>query len=251
MPLPGGVKPPVFQDMAAIFADRGRADGVERRAPNISPFHPAARRSRRRPVVIAIGLTLIGAAAAGSMMVFRAGNAPPVRTVDAMPAMQPSPVAAPVSLPPNIAPVQVHDRIVVAERGAASVRREAKRSRLARAERVPHPVAARHNPRSARLVSAERVGGCEGTVGIDRARCMYPQILETDKALRAAYADAANAGATGRALSPIRNRWARLRRRALVDPDRVADGYRQMAVELRGLHPSEAAVGERRVSESD
>lgn len=75
---------------------------------------------------------------------------------------------------------------------------------------------------------------------MDRARCMYAEVVQADDRLRTAYAGATRAGVPRRTLSRYRDRWARLRRKALTDPDRVVSGYGQLARDLRGLRIAQA-----------
>lgn len=74
---------------------------------------------------------------------------------------------------------------------------------------------------------------------------MYPEVVAADNLLREAYTDAARAGVASRTLSRYRHRWARLRGKALTQPDRVARGFRELARDLKdlGADTDEGGVG--------
>jgi hypothetical protein len=76
------------------------------------------------------------------------------------------------------------------------------------------------------------LGPCEGLWGGALARCAHPAVLDADRQLRRAYADATRAGVSRPALVAYRNRWASLRSRAGSEPDRLIHEYAGMASDL-------------------
>lgn len=75
---------------------------------------------------------------------------------------------------------------------------------------------------------------CEGD-RLERAWCMRPDILEADRHLRLAYAEAIRQGVERRFLVEHQRRWARLRNLAARDPQGVLEGYGELARDLERL----------------
>lgn len=75
---------------------------------------------------------------------------------------------------------------------------------------------------------------CEGD-RLERAWCMRPDILEADRHLRLAYAEAIRQGVERRFLVEHQRRWARLRNLASRDPQGVLEGYGELARDLERL----------------
>ncbi|HEY8615170.1 hypothetical protein [Phenylobacterium sp.] len=106
----------------------------------------------------------------------------------------------------------------------------------------PPPAEASKAQPAARIVKAKAKakakaddGPCAGLRGSDRARCAYPQVLDADRRLRRAYAQATRAGVERARLVSYRNRWDRLRHRADDQPARVIAAYGDMARDLSRL----------------
>jgi len=70
---------------------------------------------------------------------------------------------------------------------------------------------------------------------LERAWCMRSDILDADRRLRRAYSEAIRQGVERRFLIEHQRRWARLRKLAARDPDRVLKGYDSLASALERL----------------
>ena len=101
-------------------------------------------------------------------------------------------------------------------------------------ERAPSKPAARSTETRASANPAPKGSQCEGD-RLERHWCMRHDILEADRSLRLAYADAIAEGVERRYLVAHQRRWTRLRDRATRDPDAVLAGYRELAEDLRRL----------------
>jgi hypothetical protein len=116
----------------------------------------------------------------------------------------------------------------VADR-AEPPRQPAKSETTARSEtRKPRPAA--DQPGDATASTA----ACAGD-RLERAWCMRPDILEADRRLRHAYAEAIRQGVERRFLVEHQRRWARLRNLASRDPRGVLEGYGELARDLDRL----------------
>lgn len=65
-----------------------------------------------------------------------------------------------------------------------------------------------------------------------RARCMRPQLLRADRALRSAYASATRAGVDRKTLKSYRNRWSRVLEESNADPVYVTASLQEMTRRL-------------------
>lgn len=244
--------------MVAIFADLPVNPAAGPTNAKVAAITPAPRRRRGKPVLLAAGVTLAVTALSGSVMLTRAGagSAEPAGAVSA--ALAPIPAAAlaqapAAAPPPAMAQPAAAPAMNELAYQSAAWRIAAPRAKPARPSRTETPRFAqaghraayppRSRPALAEADAPSRPQDCDGTYGAERARCMYPEVVQSDEALRRAYADAVNAGVSRQTLSPLRNRWAQLRRRALIDPDQVATGYRRLAGELQDLRTDRSDAG--------
>lgn len=234
----------VRQDMAGIFSAAGpsTASPIPRmiEVPLAAAIGPRAPMGRRRtaltPILAAAtaGL-LIGMAAMGSLhltelrdrLVPMATSAPATsvtenpfeKSAGTSPAPLPTrPVtvatAGAKATPPTVEPTNAAESIMEAEKPA-----EAK---------APTPIADKDEP------ADSAASDCAGD-RLERAWCMRPDILEADRRLRLAYAEAIRQGVERRFLIQHQRRWTRLRTLAPRDPDGVLEGYADLAGALERL----------------
>ncbi|PZU08637.1 hypothetical protein [Sphingomonas sp.] len=248
--------------MAAIFAssDTGRIRGPT--AVRIMPIRANARRRRamnRPAVAVALAVTAL----MGSVMLLRTRPAPSgygkpadaaVRQIEtAGPALMASPGLPETPREPGASPIAAQATI---GGRAATGQADAIGGPAAMA---PGPVKAVHVSRPATPARRERVmlasyvknsDDCDGTIRMDRARCMHPRIVAADDVLRSAYAGAVRAGVSRRTLSHYRARWARFGRKTLTDPDRVVAEYREMSRDLRDLGQDAKGAGREYIADA-
>lgn len=223
---------PVSRDMAEIFTGRSIGGGRSRSGAHALPILSTAKPRRRMPSRSTIGLGFAIGALAVTLMLPAERSPQPVRLTPLPQAATPMPAPALPALsaptPPTITPV--------AEQAIAPPPPEAGSVNLAPpVARAAAKPAVTRKARPVRARYRRALGDCAARGGMARARCLYPEIVRADDVLRDAYSDAARAGVSSRTLSIYRDRWARLRRRALSDPDMVADGYRALSRDLRDL----------------
>ncbi|MBU3077336.1 hypothetical protein [Sphingomonas quercus] len=231
--------------MASIFAGLDASAAQSRSASEVRPINPSGPARRRWRSWSTIGAIVAVAALAANTMLATGRDRPLERAVPATPAARLATAASPITPPPlmvmaqepeppapMVEPTAAPPRPATA-RPASAKRKKSRLSAPARRVRVAqvthHPV-----PRN-----------CEGTIRMERARCMYPEVVAADDLLRDAYADAVRAGVANRTLNRYRHRWERLRGQALTQPDRVARGFRELARDLQelGADTDDGSVG--------
>lgn len=238
--LRAGAPARVSSDMEEIFGAVSPKSGSVplARSRSIVPIVPRLSAGGQRPVRrpwLMSGVVL-GAAFAAAIVMVRHNSA-------SSPAKAPAPVVQtetlasqgyrlptlvqPVAVPPvpQAAPIKLASG--VSPRDAVHTRPSASRD-LSKRKAVRRIASKPINP----APRARRREPCDGIGRAELARCMRPQLVQADSQLRDAYYDAVHAGVDRGLLVAYRNRWAKLRDRALTDPRQVTARYRQMAQEL-------------------
>jgi hypothetical protein len=169
-----------------------------------------------RPAAKAPALPHAALATTQSQMAQRAASAPQALLAQVP---QPPSTSSPHMAEPHIAD-RANDKAVV----KAIPKKTVKPAKRVQAEQT----AARP-----KLLSTERAEqSCDGMSGLDRARCMRPQLLRADEQLRDAYARATRAGVKRSMLKSYRNRWSRLLDQSNSDPAHVTSSLQEMAQQL-------------------
>ena len=234
----------VRKDMTAIF---GESDAFSPALPNHAlPFRKAGRQqppalSRRRsaagPIACAaLGGLVLGMAAIGVSGLTNRTIAPPqitraATTVAASP-FEAGAVARPAASTPTQRSSTPSPPIVSVKRPTAAAKPSAAVN--TKTENVPPEPVDRSAEVQATADSAPDVPQCEGD-RLERHWCMRHDILEADRNLRRAYANAIREGVERRYLVAHQRRWTQLRDRATRDPDTVLAGYRELTDDLERL----------------
>jgi len=220
--------------MEAIFGAAAPSPPPPRMAPRTLPMARATppRRRSRAPWLALFALVAI-AVLAGSWI----WSAQLVDPVVAKPARTAAP--RPPILASSPATPAVEDVAAAAPVLASEDRREvAPDEHSAPAYAPPRaPVVAAAVPVRAAPAAVERrsAGGCDRLDDDEAARCYAPQLQRADRALVAAYAEAAEAGLPRDFLVDVRRRWVRARDAADQDPGYAIGRYRALADELRNF----------------
>lgn len=230
----------IRRDMTGIFGDPGptlptvtpRTKEIAVAGAALVPIGPRRRRMATVPLLaMATAGLLVGMATMGGLQLadLRERIAPlttiapatgvtenPFETTMAAPS--PAPAAAAIE-PTVVTPAPVKSQPPAKPPAAAAIT-EAKPPNVEPAAQTGGP------PQAA----AE----CEGD-RLERAWCMRHDILEADRRLRGAYAEAIRQGVERRFLVAHQRRWTRLRNLAAQDPSGVLEGYAELAGDLERL----------------
>lgn len=229
----------VRRDMAAIFGESammGRA-APRRALPVRKPdvFAPPSARPQLKAA------PALAAALAGLILGMAAIGTPRLLGHDA-PSKPAAPPATAVAVSPfeNIAPRDPPPHAATPSAGPATTSppvpkpvERAEPVRLAKVEKLEKPA---KPPEKLRVPAEQASAGaeCEGD-RLERHWCLRHDILQADRMLRLAYANAIREGVERRFLVAHQRRWTRLRDRASSDPDGVVAGYRELAEDLERL----------------
>lgn len=228
----------VRADMDAIFGSApDPTDQVAWRTTIVRPLdanHPFLRApSRRSRTMASVACTvaglLIGLSAAGGLHLGDSSGGSALRPI--VPPMA-GVASNPFEAEPATTPVKAKQALATASgppRSNAPMK-GGEQAMLAKASTLPAPLI--EHPREARPVRL--ASNCEGD-RLERARCLRPDILDADRRLRRAYAEAIRQGVERPFLVEHQRRWARLRKQAIRDPDDVLEGYGELAGALERL----------------
>nr|WP_089218744.1 hypothetical protein [Sphingomonas laterariae] len=247
--------------MEAIFGKKGAT----------LPPLPTIQRPRARPIVIrpgaadddrGTGWRLAGAAALATLVAAvititaqrqdagqDAAPLPPRQEIAARdvgaPPPQPQPELAPAPVA-SVEPPAPEPVAVVAASASPPAKKpparpaRAKRKAASKTEQLAD--ASPSQPAPVAVAAAPAQPRCEGMTANREAWCLRPAVLEADKDLRAAYANAINIGVARSTLSSYRKRWAKLRKQSSDEPRHLIGSYRAMTEEL-ALLSTQARAG--------
>lgn len=228
----------VRADMDAIFGAApdpagpvaGRTAVVRPLDADRSCYRTSRRRSRTLALIVcAVGGLLLGVVATGGFHLASVRSGSAVRPTA-------PPMAGVASNPFEVEPATAATGMQQAMSTAATLSRS-NTPRKVEGRAVVAKVSATPSPASGRPRETQPVRLAAQCVGdrLERARCMRPDILDADRRLRRAYAEAIRQGVERRFLIEHQRRWARLRNRAIRDPDHVLEGYGELAGALERL----------------
>jgi hypothetical protein len=115
--------------------------------------------------------------------------------------------------------------------------------RAAKPKRAERPIrtAARKPPPIGGRTSSSEASRCGRYEGPAYDRCAYPAVLDADRRLRSAYAEATRAGVPRDVLVDYRQRWTSLRRLGPDEPNRIIRGYGALERDLERMAHLERA----------
>lgn len=233
----------VRRDMSDIFGDPGAAvRAATPRTREIAvagatalPAGPIRRRTRKVPLLAtALAGLLIGMAAMGGFHLteLRERIAPLATTAPATGVAE-NPFEAPVATPAAPSTAVVPRSLVTAPKPVEATQ-PAKKPTPEEAAEATEAKPAPTEPATQSDEAPQAAAACEGD-RLERAWCMRHDILEADRRLRGAYAEAIRQGVERKFLVTHQRRWTRLRNLAAQDPNGVLEGYAELAGDLERL----------------
>jgi uncharacterized protein YecT (DUF1311 family) len=230
----------VHRDMVGIFGDPGPASQAPTprtiEIPVTGMTTPIARRARRSgkgPLLAAVAGLLIGMAGAGGFYLGRMDDRPTLRPASA-PATgvisNPFEDAAETDSGPNATTGATVTQAPTLATRRSEIEKPVEAKNATEVTKPPQKTAAEDKPADKAVAAPE----CEGDQ-LERAWCMRHDILEADRRLRRAYAEAIQQGVERRFLVEHQRRWSRLRNLASRDPNGVLEGYGELAGDLERL----------------
>lgn len=233
----------VRRDMTNIFGDPGPA--VRTTMPRTReiavagamppPVGPVRRRASKVPLLAtAIAGLLIGMAAMGGLHLadLRERIAPLATTAPAT-GVSENPFETPMAAPaPPTATAMPRSPVAAAKPAGAD--QPSVKPAPTQAVEATEPKPAPTEPAAQPDEAPQAAKTCEGD-RLERAWCMRHDILEADRRLRGAYAEAIRQGVERKFLVAHQRRWTRLRNLAAQDPNGVLEGYAELAGDLERL----------------